>query len=186
MGRPEIWAGAAMGGPVVRRMAVLALMVALTGCGSGALDLGDLGAGSGAGGAAAGGNPALTGASARDPVSLGKRQFADGNYGLAEEQFRKAVEIGPRDAEAWLGLAASYDRLKRFDLADRAYGQAIRILGRTATVLNNQGYSYMLRGDLKRARALLDEARRKDPDNPHVLANLDLLAESVTLAKDIR
>ena len=47
-----------------------------------------------------------------------------GNYGLAEENYRKAVELGPRDLDAWLGLAASYDRLKRFDLADRAYAQA--------------------------------------------------------------
>ena len=59
----------------------------------------------------------------------------------------------PRDAEAWLGLAASYDRLRRFDLADRAYAQAIGIVGPTAEILNNQGYSYMLRGDYKRARA---------------------------------
>jgi Flp pilus assembly protein TadD len=31
--------------------------------------------------------------------------------------------------------------LRRFDLADRAYGQAIRIVGPTAEILNNQGYS---------------------------------------------
>jgi Flp pilus assembly protein TadD len=57
-----------------------------------------------------------------------------------------------RDAEAWLGLAASYDRLRRFDLADRAYAQAIGILGPKTEILNNQGYSYMLRGNFKRAR----------------------------------
>jgi Flp pilus assembly protein TadD len=26
----------------------------------------------------------------------------------------------PEDAEAWIGLAASYDRVRRFDLADQA------------------------------------------------------------------
>lgn len=162
-----------------------ALAVALSGCSGGLPDFagGDKPVDPTVTGAL---NPALTGAAASDPVSLGRRHYAEGNFGLAEENFRKAVELGPRDLDAWLGLAASYDRLKRFDLADRAYGQALRLGGRSAAVLNNQGYSYMLRGDLKRARTLLAEARRKEPDNPHVLANLDLLDESVKLAKDIR
>jgi Flp pilus assembly protein TadD len=169
---------------VSRLLAGLGLAVVLAGCGQGGV--GDLGA-SGVDKVETGSiNPGLTGASAADPVSIGKKQFAEGNFGLAEENFRKAAELGPRDAEAWIGLAASYDRLKRFDLADRAYGQVIRLVGRTAIVLNNQGYSYMLRGDLKTARKLLNEAKAKDPENPSVLANLDLLNESIALAKDVR
>jgi Flp pilus assembly protein TadD len=168
---PRLWAG-------------LALAAVLAGCGQGGLgDLGLAGADKIETGSI---NPGLTGASAADPVSIGKKQYAEGNFGLAEENFRKAVELGPRDAEAWIGLAASYDRLKRFDLADRAYAQTIRLVGRTAIVLNNQGYSHMLRGDLKTARKLLGEARQKDPENPAIQANLDLLDESVRLAKDIR
>ena len=46
-----------------------------------------------------------------DDLSLAKQYYRQGNYGLAERYFRRAVESGPRDAEAWLGLAASYDRL---------------------------------------------------------------------------
>ena len=55
----------------------------------------------------------------------------------------------PRDLEAWIGLAASYDRLRRYDLADRAYDQAMKIAGPSAEILNNKGYSYMLRGDYR-------------------------------------
>lgn len=175
------------GGRGSKRYVVLALAVMLAGCSGG---LAEFGAGADKAptdptltGAV---NPGLTGAVASDPVSLGRRHYAEGNFGLAEENYRKAVELGPRDLDGWLGLAASYDRLKRFDLADRAYAQAIRLGGRSVVLLNNQGYSYMLRGDLKRARALLDEARRKDPENPSVLANLDLLEESIRLSKDIR
>jgi Flp pilus assembly protein TadD len=94
---------------------------------------------------------ALLGADLNDDLSMAKRFFRDGNYGLAERYFRRAAEAGPRDAEAWLGLAASYDRLKRYDLADRAYGQVVRLTGHTPEVLNNIGYSYMLRGDYSRA-----------------------------------
>jgi tetratricopeptide (TPR) repeat protein len=130
-------------------------------------------------------NKAVVGVDPNDDLSLGKRQFRAQNYGLAERYFRRAVEKTPRDAEAWLGLAASYDRLKRFDLADRAYGQLLQIMGPTPEVLNNRGYSYMLRGDYRRARQLLLQAQAKAPDNPYVKSNLDLLARSQISHKGI-
>jgi Flp pilus assembly protein TadD len=121
-----------------------------------------------------------------DDLSLGKENFREGNYGLAERYFRKAVETGPNDAEAWLGLAAAYDRLRRFDMADRAYEELIKVAGPTAEVLNNQGYSYMLRGQFDRAREILLRARAKAPDNPYVQNNLALLEESVRARKAVR
>ncbi len=89
----------------------------------------------------------LLGKDPNDDLSLGKKYFRAANFGLAETHFRRAVELHPRDPEAWVGLAASYDRLRRFDLADRAYDQAMKIVGPTPEILNNKGYSYMLRGD---------------------------------------
>src|SRR5207244_7437014 len=59
-----------------------------------------------------------------EPVRLGLEHFNRGNYGIAERYFRDAVEKAPRDVTAWIGLAGSYDRLRRFDLADRAHAQA--------------------------------------------------------------
>ena len=108
----------------------------------------------------------LLGADKNDDLSMAKQYFRDGNFGLAERYFRRAAEIGPRDAEAWLGLAASYDRLKRFDLADRAYAQLLHITGPTAVVLNNIGYSYILRGEYGRAREKLAEVE-DDPTTPN-------------------
>src|ERR1700693_931025 len=75
--------------------------------------------------------PPFTPSNPNDDLSLGRMNFRQGNYGLAEHYFRRAVEQGPRDADAWLGLAASYDRLKRLDLADRAYKQLYAMMGRT-------------------------------------------------------
>ncbi len=119
------------------------------------------------------------GADPNDDVELGKRHFREQNYGLAEKHFRRAAEKSPgpaeRDTEAWLGLAASYDRLKRFELADRAYAQAIKIAGPTAEILNNQGYSYMMRGDYRRARAKLAQAKSRDPENQYIQNNIELL-----------
>lgn len=127
----------------------------------------------------------LFGSNASDDLSQGKKYFRAGNYGMAERYFRRAAELHPRDAEAWTGLAAAYDRLRRFDLADRAYGQAIAILGPTVEILNNQGYSYMLRGDLKRAREALLTAQRMEPGNRFVQNNLQLLAASASRGKAI-
>ena len=127
----------------------------------------------------------IVGSDPNDNLNLGKRHFRAQDYGLAERYFRRAVELAPRDSEAWLGLAASYDRLRRFDLADRAYSQLLKILGPTPEVLNNQGYSYMLRGDYRRAHQILLRAQAKAPDNPYVRNNLDLLARSQINRKGI-
>src|SRR5216683_6804395 len=87
-----------------------------------------------------------------EPLKLGIEHFNRGHFGLAERYFRDAVEKAPNDVTAWVGLAASYDRLSRFDLADRAYASAIRLAGETPEILNNVGYSFMLRGKLEAAR----------------------------------
>jgi tetratricopeptide (TPR) repeat protein len=130
--------------------------------------------------------PGLLGDDPHDDLQLAKKYFRSNNYGLAEKSFRSAVEKHPRDAEAWVGLAASYDRLHRFDLADRAYQEAIRIVGPTAEILNNQGFSYMLRGDYARAHKKLEEAQAKDPANPYVAANIRLLEDSYHEGKAVQ
>jgi hypothetical protein len=122
--------------------------------------------------------PGLLGDDPNDDVQRGKKYFRANSFGLAEKAFQSAVEKHPSDAEAWIGLAASYDRLRRFDLADRAYAQVVRLIGPTVEVLNDEGFSYMLRGDYARAHKLLVEAQAKDPANPYVAANLKLLNDS--------
>jgi tetratricopeptide (TPR) repeat protein len=122
--------------------------------------------------------PELLGDDPNDDLNIAKRYFRQGSYALAERHFRKAVELHPRDAESWIGLAAAYDELRRFDLASRAYDRAIRILGPTPELLNNQGFSYILRGDYRRARETLLAARAGDPKNPYIANNLRLLDES--------
>jgi tetratricopeptide (TPR) repeat protein len=130
--------------------------------------------------------PGLLGDDPHDDLQLAKKYFRSNNYGLAEKAYRTAVETHPRQAEAWVGLAASYDRLRRFDLADRAYQEAIRIVGPTVEILNNQGFSYMLRGDYARAHKKLAEAEAKDPANPYVAANMRLLEEAYREGKAIQ
>ena len=119
--------------------------------------------------------PVATADISASDLQAGKSQFRDANYGLAEKHFRKAVELRADNAEAWMGLAASYDQLGRFDFADRAYDQLLKFAGRRPEVLNNMGYSQLLRGNKKKARQLLNEAKNGMADPAVVEANLALL-----------
>ena len=110
----------------------------------------------------------------KDDLTLGKEHFRATNYGLAELHFRRAVEE-KGEAEAWLGLAATYDQLKRFELADRAYREVLKRTGPTPELLNNRGYSYLLRGDLRRASQDLSAASAQAPDSERIRNNLKAL-----------
>ena len=110
-----------------------------------------------------------------EPLRLALEHFNRGEYGVAQRYFRDAVERAPKDASAWIGLAASYDHLGRFDLADQAYREAVRLAGETTVLLNNRGYSYLLRGNLVAARADLLKAYAREPNNPIIRNNLRLL-----------
>lgn len=147
-------------------IAAFAGMLALTGCQTAAIDATET--------TAIAGMPTMPGA---EELASGKNHFRQANYGLAEKHFRKAVELDAGNAEGWMGLAAAYDQLGRFDFADRAYGQALKLAGRKPQLVNNIGYSHLLRGDKAKARELLLEAKKGMTDTTIVDANLALLSK---------
>lgn len=112
-----------------------------------------------------------------------KNHFRHGNYGHSATLYKKAAELEPKDAEAFLGLAASYDRLRRFDLADRSYRRLFDLTGGTLQYYNNVGYSNLLRGNLVAARKNFLKAYEIDPKNIIVANNLELLGASATVVE---
>jgi Tfp pilus assembly protein PilF len=110
-----------------------------------------------------------------EDARLARAHFIAGNFGNAEFHFRRAVEVNPRNSAAWLGLASSYDRLGRFDLAERCYREARSLIGENAVFLNNLGFSNLLRGRVKDAARLLYRARQLDPGNPTIENNINML-----------
>jgi len=111
-------------------------------------------------------------------LAVAKKQFAEGNYGHAVRYYERAVETMPNNPEAWLGLAASYDRVRRFDLADRAYREASRFMSDRPEYYNNVGYSYLLRGDVAKARSNFLRAQELDPNNVTINNNLEMLRDN--------
>ena len=110
-------------------------------------------------------------------------QFKEKNWGKAYAVFKRAVEVYPKDPNAWLGYAASADMIGRFDNADKGYSQLAKMIPNTPQYLNNLGYSHLLRGDLVIARRYFLKAYEIDPDNEITANNLELLRNSVSFAK---
>ena len=104
-----------------------------------------------------------------------KTNFETGNFGYAARYFEMALKASPGSMEACLGLAASYDWLHRFDLADRTYGQCRTIGGETFIYHNNIGFSYYLRGEYDKASINLAQARALQPGHPVVENYLRIL-----------
>ncbi|MBK8085732.1 MAG: tetratricopeptide repeat protein [Devosia sp.] len=107
-----------------------------------------------------------------------RAHFRNNDFGHSAALYKRAAELAPKNAEAYVGLGASYDRLGRFDLSDRVYSALYEISGATAQYYNNVGYSYMLRGNLTAALTNFRKAQRLDPDNIVVANNIQILKDA--------
>ncbi len=116
---------------------------------------------------------------AADAYASGKENFAAGRLGLALVDFQRALQEQGPSVDRLNALGATYDRLSRFDLADRAYRQALALDPNSAQTLNNLGYSYLLRGRADLASAYLAKAKSVAKGDPRIGANLALAAETL-------
>ena len=112
-----------------------------------------------------------------------KGHFRNGDYGHSAALYKRVVELSPKNAEGYIGLSASYDRLRRFDLSDRVYAALHQITGGTAQYYNNVGYSYLLRGDLNAALTNFRKAETLDPGNVVVANNIQILANAANASR---
>ncbi len=118
----------------------------------------------------------------QDPYEAGRTYFAQEQYGLALAAFRESLRQhpdAPRDLNA---VAACYDQMLRFDLADRYYDLALNLDPNSVQTLNNLGYSHYRRSQegygseyLMSARTYLARASALASGNAVVAKNLDLI-----------
>lgn len=112
-----------------------------------------------------------------------RSHFRNNDFGHSAAFYKRVVELSPNDAEGYVGLGASYDRLRRFDLSDRVYASLFSLSGGTAQYYNNVGYSQMLRGNLKGAMSNFREAQRLAPDSIVVANNIQLVKQAAATAR---
>ena len=115
---------------------------------------------------------------ADNALSEARAHFRNNDFGYSAALYKRVVELSPKDPQGYVGLGASYDRLRRFDQSDRVYASLYAISGGTAQYYNNVGYSYMLRGNLSAALTNFRKAQKLDPDNIVVANNLQMIADS--------
>lgn len=112
-----------------------------------------------------------------------RAHFRNNDFGHSAALYKRVVELSPNSAEGYVGLGASYDRLRRFDLSDRVYASLYAITGGTAQYYNNLGYSQLLRGNLKDAMVQFRKAQKLAPENLVIANNIQLVARASATAK---
>lgn len=89
---------------------------------------------------------------------------------------------------AWNAKGAIADFKRDWAAADQAYSRARDIAPNSAALLNNEGWSLLMRGDWQRAVDLLERASALDPRNERIANNLELarcgIADSLPKRRD--
>lgn len=114
-----------------------------------------------------------------DHYKEGRVNFTSGRYGLAAKAFHTSLLLEGRRADTYNALGATYDKLSRFDLAQRYYKSALDLDPSSPTTLNNFGYSLFLQGKHLEAVHFFERARRHDGKSAVIQSNLRLAMQSV-------
>lgn len=111
-------------------------------------------------------------------LAQARDHFRNSDFGYSAALYQRYVSLSPKDPQGYVGLAASYDRLGRFDLSDRTYQTLLQVGGSTAQYYNNVGYSYLLRGNLTAALTNFRSAHKLDPNSIVIENNLQILSNA--------
>lgn len=96
-----------------------------------------------------------------------------GRDGRARAALRQSVAAGG-SWRAWSALGVLADRGRLFEDADHFYDKALAMAPGRAEILNNLGWSHLLRGDSDRALALFELALAAKPHSDKIARNLEL------------
>ena len=94
--------------------------------------------------------------------------------GEAARLLDKAVALPGAGWRAWNARGVAADRQQDWRTADTAYARAERLARDNAQILNNRGWSLLLRGQWSAALEPLARAAALAPAEPRIAANLDL------------
>ena len=95
--------------------------------------------------------------------NLGSAYYGKGDYAKAAENFRKAVELAPRNAIAYSSLGQAYDKLNMTDDAVDAYRKAISIEPLFTNAYHNLGMALLKKKDKAGALKAFEKVVELDP-----------------------
>jgi Flp pilus assembly protein TadD len=103
-----------------------------------------------------------------------------GDLAQGEKLLDRATTYPTATWRAWNAKGVAADYRANWPVADQAYAQAARLAPDRAEVLNNIGWSLLVRGQWRNALAKFEQAAAIDPKSPRIAANLELARAAVT------
>ena len=97
-----------------------------------------------------------------------------GDVATAAPLIDRATKAPRPSWRAWNARGVIADLQQDWRAADAAYGEAVDLAPDKADIVNNQGWSRLLRGDWKRAVGLFERAAELDPRATRIANNLEL------------
>jgi Flp pilus assembly protein TadD len=122
----------------------------------------------------------------QEPLTLERAGIAAihaGDLHRASAALKTATMLPGASWRAWSARGAVADLRRDWEDADLAYGHAMDMAPERAEVLNNRGWSLMLRGQWAEALPLLERAGSLDPKSRRITDNLELA--KAALAEDL-
>ncbi len=108
-------------------------------------------------------------------AALGRVHQGVGEYQAAVEDFKRALALDPRSAEAFSGLAGAYSSLGDPELAESTYQTAIRLRPADWNSYKQLGMFYYRHGEYRKSIEQFEEVIRLTPDNALGYTNLGTL-----------
>ncbi len=112
-------------------------------------------------------------------VSNGIDYFKRQNFRKAIEQWKRALQLIPEDAEVHNFLGIAYHRVGELDSAILSFQTATRLDPEYYQAWNNIGYMYFLKGDYKGALMYFDRAIKINPYYEQALLNREKCQEII-------
>lgn len=102
-----------------------------------------------------------------------------GKYGLAIEDFNKAIEFDPNHVEAYCNRGTAYSLQKDFEIAIENYNKAAALNPRHAGTYNNRGATYANNGEHVKAIKDFTTAIKLNPQDAGIYNNRGLVYGNV-------
>jgi hypothetical protein len=111
----------------------------------------------------------------RDHLQRAAEAERNGDYKLAEEEYRTILKTHPEHGEAHHRLGVIADLQNDPDSADLHYSQALAVDRRNPDLLSDVGYSHIRRGNFAESERFLKEALEINPYHRPSMSNLGLV-----------